>query len=53
MLRFPIAVTLGCLSYFRTSFKVAFPISFAKEFVSPYSEIFKFFTPLNLVPQLL
>ena len=44
MFRFLIAVTLGCLPYFSIDFKIRFAISSAKEFVSLYLGVFKFFT---------
>ena len=47
MFRFPIALTLECLSYFSTHFKIGFAISSAKGFVSLYSEIFNFLTTLE------
>ena len=43
MFRFVIAVTLECLSYFNTDFKMGFPISSAKGFVSLYSGIYNVF----------
>ena len=44
MFRFLIPIRLGCLLYFSADFKIAFPISSAKGFVSLYSGILKFFT---------
>ena len=44
MFRFLIAVTLGCLPYFSTDFKIVFAIFSAKGFVSLNPAIFEFFT---------